>query len=329
MFAINNNASVGVKGRNIINYFKGKNIGVFIAFIVLCIVLSFASPVFLSLDNILKLTRQAVWFAIMGFGMTFVIGMGGIDLSIGSTLAMCGLLLADMMLAGVNIYLAIVIVLVLGAFIGFINGIIIAKLGIADFIATLAIMSITRGLVMVYSEGLPIYGLRFPEFQYIGQGYVGPIPVPIIWTLIILGICFYLMYRTKFGRYTLSIGSNAEAAKLVGINIPKIKILVYSLMGLLAAMAGVILTSRLEAAMPEAGQGYELDVIAATVIGGTSMAGGKASIGGTAIGALMMAVVRNGLNLLNVNTFWHQVVIGAIILIAVIIDKLSTKSINR
>ena len=329
MLAINNNSTDGVRGRRFTNYFKGKNIGVIIAFIVLCTVLSIASPVFLSLENILKLSRQAVWFAIMGFGMTFVIGMGGIDLSIGSTLAMCGLLLADMMLAGVNIYLSIVIVLLLGAFIGFINGIIIAKMGIADFIATLAVMSITRGLVMVYSKGLPIYGLRFAEFQFIGQGYLGPVPVPIIWALIILVICFYLMYRTKFGRYTLSIGSNAEAAKLVGINIPKIKIMVYSLMGLLAAVAGVILTSRLEAAMPEAGEGYELDVIAATVIGGTSMAGGKASIVGTAIGALLMAVVRNGLNLLNVNTFWHQVVIGTIILIAVIIDKLSTKSINR
>ncbi len=329
MLAINNTPSAGAGKRKFIDYFKGKNIGVFIAFIVLCIVLSIASPVFLKLDNILKLSRQAVWFAIMGFGMTFVIGMGGIDLSIGSTLAMCGLLLADMMLAGVNIYLAIVIVLLVGAFIGFINGLIIAKVGIADFIATLAVMSITRGLVMVYSKGLPIYGLRFPEFQFVGQGYLGPIPVPIIWALMIMGICFYLMYRTKFGRYTLSIGSNAEAAKLVGINIPKIKIIVYSLMGLLAAAAGVILTSRLEAAMPEAGEGYELDVIAATVIGGTSMAGGKASIIGTAIGALMMATVRNGLNLLNVNTFWHQVVIGVIILIAVIIDKLSTKSINR
>ena len=182
---------------------------------------------------------------------------------------------------------------------------------------------------MVYSEGLPIYGLRFPEFQFIGQGYIWIIPFPIIIMLVICAICFFLMYRTKYGRYTLSIGSSTDAARLVGINIDKIKILVYSMMGLLAAVASVILTSRLEAAMPEAGDGYELDVIAATVIGGTSMSGGKASIIGTLIGAIMMAVVRNGLNLLNINTFWHQVAIGAIILIAVVIDQLTTKSKNN
>lgn len=311
------------------NYLKGKNFGVFLAFVILVIALTIATPVFFTGKNLLLVMRQAVWFAIMGFGMTFVIGMGGIDLSVGSTVAICGLLLAKMILGGINIYLAIVVALVVGILIGLINGLLVAKLKIPDFIATLSIMSITRGLAMVYSEGLPIYGLRFPEFQFIGQGYIWVIPFPIIIMLVICAICFFLMYRTKFGRYTLSIGSSADAAKLVGINIDKIKILVYSMMGLLAAVASVILTSRLEAAMPEAGDGYELDVIAATVIGGTSMSGGKASIIGTLIGAIMMAVVRNGLNLLNINTFWHQVAIGAIILIAVVIDQLTTKNKNN
>ena len=323
------NAKKGEKLNALKNALKGKNTGVFLAFVILVIALSIATPVFFTGKNLLLVMRQAVWFAIMGFGMTFVIGMGGIDLSVGSTLALCGLFLANMILSGVNIYLAILIVLVLGMLIGFINGLIVAKLKIPDFITTLSIMSITRGIAMVYSEGLPIYGLRFPEFQFIGQGYIWVFPVPIIWMLIICIICYFLMYRTKFGRYTLSIGSSTDAAKLVGINIDKIKIMVYCLMGLLSAVASVILTSRLEAAMPDAGDGYELDVIAATVIGGTSMSGGKASVIGTLIGAIMMAVVRNGLNLLNVNTFWHQVAIGAIILIAVVIDQFTTKNANR
>lgn len=316
------------KMNSIRNYLKGKNFGVFLAFVILVIALSIATPVFFTGKNLLLVMRQAVWFAIMGFGMTFVIGMGGIDLSVGSTLAICGLLLANMILGGMNIFLAIIIVLIVGMAIGFINGLLVAKLKIPDFIATLSIMSITRGIALVYSEGLPIYGLRFPEFQFIGQGYLWVIPFPIIIMLVICALCFFLMYRTKYGRYTLSIGSSADAARLVGINIDKIKIMVYSMMGLLAAVASVILTSRLEAAMPDAGDGYELDVIAATVIGGTSMSGGKASIIGTLIGAIMMAVVRNGLNLLNINTFWHQVAIGAIILIAVVIDQMTTKNKN-
>ena len=225
---------------------------------------------------------------------------------------------------GVNIYVAVLLAAFLGIIIGIINGILIAQFGMADFIATLAIMSILRGLVMVYSQGIPIYGLRFPQFQYLAQAFIGPIPVPIIITVLIFIIGYYLLYRTKFGRYTISIGSNLEAAKLVGINIKKIKIMVYSFTGLLAAVSGILLTSRLEAATPEAGSGYELDVIAATVIGGTSLSGGKGNLLGTAIGAVLMAIVRNGLNLLNVNAFWHQVVIGIIILIAVGIDRLSS-----
>ncbi|WP_291300490.1 ABC transporter permease [Desulfosporosinus sp. BICA1-9] len=303
---------------------SGSGGGIIIAFCLLIVILSIASPHFMTVSNITIIIRQAVFVAIIGFGMTFVIGMGGIDLSVGATMSICGLVAADLILKGQNIFFAILVALIIGTFIGFINGLLISKVGIADFITTLAIMSILRGIIMVYSKGMPIYGLRFPELQYLAQGFIGPVPVPVLLTVISMILCYYLMYRTKFGRYTLSIGSNSEAARLVGINITKIKILVYSLTGLLAAIAGVLLTSRLEAAMPEAGMGYELDVIAATVIGGTSLSGGKASLIGTAVGAVLMAVVRNGLNLLNINVFWHQVVIGSIILIAVGIDRFSS-----
>jgi ribose transport system permease protein len=304
---------------------KSSSFGIGLAFVLLVVGLSIASPTFLTLSNLTDVTRQAVPVAIIAFGATFVIGMGGIDLSVGSTLALSSIVSAHMMLSGINVYLAVLAGLMLGALIGSINGVLIAKVGITDFIVTMAVMVISRGIINVYTEGIPKTGLSNPSFQFLGQGLIGPLPMPVIDTVALFGICFFLLYRTRFGRYTLSIGSNTDAARLVGINIPKIKILVYAMTGLLSALAGILLTSRLEAAMPEAGGGYELDVIAAVVMGGTSLAGGKASLMGTAIGAVLMTVVRNGLNLLNVNTFWHQVVIGTIILIAVAADRVRSK----
>jgi ribose transport system permease protein len=269
--------------------------------------------------------RQAVFTAIVAFAMTFVISMGGIDLSVGSTVGISSMLVAALILKGVNVYLAIAMVLAVGAFIGVFNGLIITKLGIPYFIATLGTMSILRGIIYVYTKGIPLYGLRLPAFRFIGQGYVGVVPVPIIITLIMLAISYYLFYKTRFGRYTVSIGSNEEAARLVGIPVDRIKNLVFLLSGVFCALAGVILASRSEAAIPEAGSAYEMDAIAATVIGGTSMSGGKGNMVGTAFGAVLMATIRNGLSLLNVNTFWHQVVIGTFILIAVAFDRFTTK----
>lgn len=190
-----------------------------------------------------------------------------------------------------------------------------------DFIATLGTLSIMRGLILPYTSGVPIYGLRFPEFQWFAQGFVGPIPVPILILAILFVLSLYLMQKTKLGRYTLAIGTNREAARLVGININRIKLAIFAITGFLSAMAGILLTSRTEAAVPTAGQGYELDVIAAVVIGGTSMTGGRANLTGTIIGAILMTTIRNGLNLLGINALLHQVVIGIFILIAVGIDS--------
>ena len=201
----------------------------------------------------------------------------------------------------------------------------ITKLKLPEFIATLGMMSIIRGLIMVYTKGVPIYGLRYEEFTFTAQGFVGFIPVMILVLIILIVIFSFLMYRTRLGRYTLSIGSNEQAAKMVGINVDKIKMINYIFIGLLAALAGILVTARTEAAVAEAGQGYELDVIAATVIGGTSMSGGKASLIGTVLGAILMATVRNGLNMLGIDPLWHQVVIGILILLSVGIDCVSGK----
>lgn len=301
------------------------NAGVYLAFVVLLIALAFAAPRFFTFGNLTDVLRQAVPIAVIAFGATFVIGMRGIDLSVGSTLALSGLVTANLIVLGYPVALACAGGIAVGAAIGFVNGILITKVGITDFIATMAIMVMSRGIVMVYTQGIPIVGASDPGFRVIGQSYVGGIPVPVILTATVFAIAFYFLYYTRFGRFVLSIGSNPDAARLVGIPTDKVKIAVYVLVGVLSAFAGVLLTSRLEAAMPEAGQGYELDVIAAVVIGGTGLSGGRATLFGTVVGAVLMAVVRNALNLLNVNTFWHQVVIGTIILIAVAADRFNRR----
>ena len=319
-----------MKEKNILKRIMNMDgIGIVAVYLVVFVFLSIACPNFLKFSNIMVGIRQAVYTAIVGFAMTFVISMGGIDLSVGSTVGIAGMVLAAMILDGQNIYLAILVVILLGALIGFINGILVTKLRMAYFIATLGTMSIIRGLIYVYTEGIPLYGLKYPEIQFFGQGYIGMIPVPIILTILILVLSPYLFYKTKFGRYTVSIGSNEEAAQLVGINVDKIKILVFVLSGVFCAIAGIILASRSEAAIPTAGNAYEMDAIAATVIGGTSMSGGKGNMFGTALGAILMATIKNGLSLLNVNTFWHQVVIGLFILFAVALDGFATQRASK
>jgi ribose transport system permease protein len=305
--------------------FGHPGIGVVVAFIVLFIGLSIATPAFLTLDNIAVVLRQSVVVAVMAIGMTFVIGMGGIDLSVGAILGITGVAVAALIQGGFNIYLAVVLAIVLGVLIGVVNGLLIAYFKLPPFIATLGTMSLLRGIILVYTSGIPIYGLRFPEFQVIAQGFVGFIPVPVILLAVLVAIFGYLLYKTRLGRYTLSIGSNQTAARLAGIHINRIKVTVYALSGLLCGIAGVILTSRSEAATPDAGTGAELDVIAATIIGGTAMTGGRAVLFGTIVGAVLMTTIRNGLNLLGVSPLWHQVVIGAFIVVAVAASSMSKR----
>jgi ribose transport system permease protein len=308
---------------NALSLIRHPGAGVVIAYVVLFIALSIASPYFLTFDNISNVLRQSVFVAVMAIGMTFVIGMGGIDLSVGAILGLSGVVVALLMQAGVNIYLAVVITIVLGAVLGLFNGVLIAYFRMAPFIATLGTMSLIRGAILVMTAGIPIYGLRFPEFQFFGQGYIGPVSMPVVVLAIAIAVFSFILYKTRLGRYTLSIGSNANAARLAGIRTNRIKLIVYMISGLLCAVAGILLTSRSEAATPDAGLSLELDVIAATIIGGTVMTGGRAIMFGSIVGAVLMATIRNGLNLLGVSPLWQQLAIGAFIVIAVAASSLS------
>ena len=266
--------------------------------------------------------RQVSINALIAFGMTFVILTGGIDLSVGSILALTGAVTAGLMASGMDPILAMFLGLLLGAILGAINGVIIAKGKVAPFIATFATMTIYRGLTLVYTEGKPISGLGDSQaFQLLGKGYFFGIPVPVITMAIAFAVLYFILKKTTFGRRVYAVGGNEEASRLSGISVDRIKIYVYSLTGALAALSALILTSRLNSAQPTAGNMFELDAIAAVVLGGTSLTGGRGWIVGTVIGALIIGVLNNGLNLIGVSSFFQQVVKGAVILIAVLLDR--------
>jgi ribose transport system permease protein len=284
------------------------------------IVLSFISEDFLTVTNIFNVLRQISINALLAFGMTFVILTGGIDLSVGSILALSGALSAGMIAGGTDPILAVLAGLAAGTLMGAGNGLLVAKGRVAPFIATLATMTIYRGLTLVYTEGRPIT-FSNDAFSLLGKGYFLEIPVPVIWMLLSFLILYYLLRNTTFGRHIYAVGGNEEAAVLSGIRADRVKIRVYAISGLFASLAGIILTSRLSSAQPTAGVAYELDAIAAVVLGGTSLAGGRGWITGTLIGAMIIGVLDNGLNLLNVSSFYQQVVKGGVILLAVLLDR--------
>lgn len=293
-----------------------------IGLVLLCVIITFVTPKFLSVANITNVFTQVSVNAIIAVGMTFVILTGGIDLSVGSTLAISGALSASIVKSTGSITLAILGASVCGIAIGLVNGILISKGRLQAFIATLATMTIFRGATLVYTDGTPIS--KLPEaFLKIGNAKLGFIPVPVIITIIIAIIGIFILSQTKFGRYLYALGGNEESAKLSGINTDKIKMMTYVISGFVSAIAGVIITSRIGSASPNAGTGFELDAIAAVVIGGTSLAGGEGKITGTIIGALIIGVLNNGLNLMNVSPFYQSIVKGLVILIAVLLDKKS------
>ncbi|MEG1002299.1 ABC transporter permease [Clostridium sp.] len=293
-----------------------------IGLVLLCIIITFVTPKFLSVANITNVFTQVSVNAIIAVGMTFVILTGGIDLSVGSTLAISGALSASIIKSTGSITLAILGAAACGIIIGFVNGILIAKGKLQAFIATLATMTIFRGVTLVYTDGTPISKLS-ETFAKIGNAKLGFIPVPVIITIVIAAIAIFVLSQTKFGRYLYALGGNEESAKLSGINTDRIKMMTYVVSGFVSAIAGVIITSRIGSASPNAGTGFELDAIAAVVIGGTSLAGGEGKISGTIIGALIIGVLNNGLNLMNVSPFYQSIVKGLVILIAVLLDKKS------
>ena len=296
-----------------------------IGLVLLCIVITKVTPTFLSVSNITNVFTQVSVNAIIAIGMTFVILTGGIDLSVGSTLAISGAVGASIVKSTGNVFLAIIVAAVIGIAVGLINGLLVSKGKLQAFIVTLATMTIFRGATLVFTEGTPIS--KLPEaLVKIGNGKLGFMPIPVIITIIIAIIAVYALSQTRFGRYLYALGGNEEASRLSGINTDKIKTLVYVVSGFASAIAGVIITSRIGSASPNAGTGFELDAIAAVVIGGTSLAGGEGTITGTLIGALIIGVLNNGLNLMNVSPFYQSIVKGLVILIAVLLDKKSRKN---
>lgn len=288
--------------------------------VVILIIATFLSEAFLTVDNILNVVRQVSITAIIAAGMTFVILTAGIDLSVGSILAVAGALSATVAVKTGSVFLAVIVALGVGAFFGWFNGMFITKGSIPPFITTLATMVLARGCVLVYTNGSPI-ATKSDSYNFIGKGYILGIPFPVIVLILLYIVCHIILKYTKFGRSVFSLGGNREATRLSGINISRVEILVYTISGLLAGLTGIILTARLGSAQPTAGEGYELDAIASVILGGTSLAGGQGAIFTTVIGAMILGVLDNILVLMNVNPFASNIVKGIVILLAVLVDS--------
>ncbi|AMV45501.1 ABC transporter permease [Paraburkholderia caribensis] len=304
-----------------------QKLGPFIALLVIAVGLSIVSHNFLTVDNLLNVMRQASINALIAFGMTLVILLGGIDLSAGSVLALSSVIIASLLTSGMPAGLATLAGLVAGGLMGLVNGIVISKGKVAPFIATLGSMTVLRGLALVLSNGSPLSSFNSDFFSLLGGGYVARlVPIPVVLMLVMFAIFWVLLRKTVFGRHIYATGGNAESAKLSGVKVDRIQLYVYTISGVMAALAGVVLTSRLNSAQPTAGTGYELDAIAAVVLGGTSLTGGRGWIFGTLVGALLIGVLNNGLNLLDVSSFYQQVIKGGVILLAVLIDRGNKKT---
>ncbi|MEU6998028.1 ABC transporter permease [Nonomuraea sp. NPDC046570] len=299
--------------------------GALAALVVLAVALSLLSSDFLTVTNLLNVGVQAAVTAILAFGVTFVIITGGIDLSVGSVAALSAIVLAwSATDAGLPWPLATLLGLAVGLAAGLVNATLIAYGKLPPFIATLAMLGIARGLALVISQGSPI---AMPEaVAHLGDTIGSYLPVPVIVMVVVGLITSVILNRTYVGRAMYAIGGNEEAARLSGIRVDRQKLITYALSGLFAAVAGIVLASRLASAQPQAAAGYELDAIAAVVIGGASLSGGKGRAFGTFVGALILAVLRNGLNLLSVSAFWQQVVIGVVIALAVLLDTLRRRT---
>jgi len=307
-----------------------------IALFLLCLGLSILSDKFLSVSNLWNVMRQISVNICISTGMTLIVLTAGIDLSVGSVLALCGAITAGLLKNGIelpdsNLYIGFTILgailagMLTGSALGAFSGWTITRFNVPPFVATLAMLTVARGLTMLWTQGFPISGLG-DTFLYFGTGWLLGIPVPVWISAIIVAIAVFVTNKTRLGRYIYAIGGNESASRLSGIQVNKVKIIVYTIAGALAAVGGIMVTSRLDSAQPNAGISYELDSIAAVVIGGTSLSGGRGSILGTVQGAIIIGVLNNGLVLLNVSPFWQQVVKGLVILIAVIIDKSGSKN---
>lgn len=289
------------------------------------IVFSIASPYFFSLGNIFSIIQQSTINLVIAIGMTFVIASGGIDLSVGSVVGLSSVIMADLIKNyEIPIVLGVLVAFIIGVSSGVLNGFLIGKVKLQPFIVTLASATYLRGLALVYTGGRPIYTLP-SKYVSIFAGKVINIPVMVLWALAITLIGIFILKKTKLGEYSLAIGGNEEAVRICGVNIVKYKIFIYGISGILSTLAALMLAARLNAAEPASGSGYELAAIAAVVMGGTPLSGGKANIIGTVMGALILGMLINGLTLMNIPSFYQQVVTGLVILLAVILDKKRTQ----
>jgi ribose transport system permease protein len=298
-------------------------LGLVIFIAVFMVLMSILSDSFLSATNLTNVFRQSVFIMLLGFGMTFVLSTGGIDLSVGSILGLSGGTTAFLLSMDMNIVPAIIAGLLMGTFVGVGNGLMITKLKITPFIATLATMSIGRGVLYVWTNSIPFRNYMVGHFEYLGQGTLFGLQFPIIIAVIAFIILQFVYRKTTFGRHVLAYGSNEEAVRISGIAVHKLLIKVYALSGLMAAIAGIVLASRLETVHPEMGTGYELDAIAAAIIGGTSLSGGKGTLIGTVLGAFILYLISNSLNLLNIDPDWESIIKGMVILIVVGVEFIS------
>ena len=306
-------------------WFK-QNIGILIGLAALMAIVSLFSESFFTASNMWNILRQISTNALLAFGMTFVILIGGIDLSVGPLLAFSGVFAAYVMgNLGWPIWAAIAGSIILCSMVGMLNGVIVTKTGIAPFVVTLSVQQIFRGFAMLLANGAPIR-IRDQGFINIGTTYIGPVAFPVIYMIIIMALCYVVLNKTQFGRHIYALGGNKTAARFAGIRTQRIEVMVYALSGFLAGIAGIVLAARMTAGVPATGDGYECDAIAAVVLGGASFTGGIGTIGGTLIGAIIIGVLNNGLNMLNVSSFWQYVAKGVVILLAVMVDVLRKQS---
>ena len=306
-------------------WFK-QNIGILIGLAALMAIVSLFSESFFTASNMWNILRQISTNALLAFGMTFVILIGGIDLSVGPLLAFSGVFAAYVMgNLGWPIWAAIAGSIILCSMVGMLNGVIVTKTGIAPFVVTLSVQQIFRGFAMLLANGAPIR-IRDQGFINIGTTYIGPVAFPVIYMIIIMALCYVVLNKTQFGRHIYALGGNKTAARFAGIRTQRIEVMVYALSGFLAGIAGIVLAARMTAGVPATGDGSECDAIAAVVLGGASFTGGIGTIGGTLIGAIIIGVLNNGLNMLNVASFWQYVAKGVVILLAVMVDVLRKQS---
>ncbi|MDD3337537.1 MAG: ribose ABC transporter permease [Lachnospiraceae bacterium] len=291
-----------------------------IILIVMCIVWTIMNKNFATVNNVMNILRVASYTAIASVGMTMIIIIGEIDLSAGSLVCVSGLSAALIVKGTNNIVLGIIAALVIGALVGLFNGVVCAIGKLPGFIATLASMTILRGIAYIITGGNSVVWTN-QMFSKIGTGYVGPIPVPVLIMIVVVIFGVILTTKIRFGRYIYAVGGNSNASRWSGISVEKVKIIVYVIMGVLTSIAGLIITTRLGSGQPSAGTGFEMDCITAVVVGGTSMAGGKGKVMGTIVGVLLIATLTNGMTLVGIDTYWQQVIKGAIIVVAVLIDS--------